>query len=129
MPWRPIRTMSKIPLRVLGKTGLEVSALGLGCASLWARRGFSEARAATVFEQALALGVNFFDTGPAYAGGHAEWRLGRLLKAVGGEADKLLVASKFGTRADSRSEERRVGKECRSRWWGGREEKGYQTKW
>lgn len=93
--------MSKIPLRVLGKTGLEVSALGLGCASLWARRGFSEARAAAVFEQALALGVNFFDTGPAYAGGHAEWRLGRLLKAVGGEADKLLVASKFGTRADS----------------------------
>lgn len=89
--------MSELPLRALGRTGRQVSVLGLGCASYWARPGFPEKRARAVFETALECGVRLFDTGPSYAGGEAERRLGRLLRAADRRDDGLMIATKAGT--------------------------------
>ncbi|NBB84187.1 MAG: hypothetical protein GVY28_12385, partial [Alphaproteobacteria bacterium] len=93
--------MSPIPRRALGRTGWEVSALGLGCASYWARPGFPEAKARAVFETALECGITLFDTGASYAGGAAEQRLGRMLAASSVDTDRLFIATKAGTRTET----------------------------
>lgn len=85
--------------RPLGRTGLQVSELGLGCASYWARPGFAEHRARAVFDAALACGITLFDTGGSYAGGEAERRLGRMVKASGVDPGDLVIATKAGTRS------------------------------
>lgn len=85
--------------RPLGRTGLEVSAIALGCSGFWGHRRFPEAQAAAIVERALERGVNLFDTGHNYSGFHAEPRLGRIL----GQAfarhrrESLLISSKAGT--------------------------------
>lgn len=94
------QALAAIAQRPLGRTGRQVSVLGLGCASYWARPGFPERRARAVFETALACGITLFDTGGSYAGGEAERRLGRMLKASGVDADSLVIATKAGTRSD-----------------------------
>ena len=75
---------------------MPVSEIGLGCASWWGRKAFSEPEAHRLVHAALDHGVNLFDTAAAYSGGEAEPRLGRALKgrAIGG----LVVATKAGTR-------------------------------
>ena len=70
---------------------------------------FSEAKAEHVLRAALSAGVRDIDTGPSYASGNAEPRLGRLLSrlAPGGRAGlvpdgALRLSSKVGTRLDER---------------------------
>lgn len=46
----------------LGKSDLEVSVIGLGCMSL----GQDESHARRIIDEALELGVNFFDTADLY---------------------------------------------------------------
>ncbi|MBA4189247.1 MAG: aldo/keto reductase [Planctomycetaceae bacterium] len=78
--------------RILGRTGIEVSELGFG--GLFASRlgpGFDVSRE-TVF-RAVELGINFFDTAPAYADSEAV--LGRIIREVGGP---LIVSTKLGGR-------------------------------
>ena len=89
-----------VGMRPLGRTGRQVSELGLGCASYWARPGFAENRARAVFEAALEVGITLFDTGGSYAGGEAERRLGRLLRDAPVSIDQLTIATKVGTRSD-----------------------------
>ncbi|MDP1599521.1 aldo/keto reductase [Phenylobacterium sp.] len=86
--------------RPLGKTGLIVSEIGLGCASWWGQKAFDERQAVKLVHAALDHGVTFFDTGAAYSGGAAEPRLGRALK--GRNLDRVVVATKAGTRHDGR---------------------------
>ena len=86
--------------RPLGKTGLIVSEIGLGCASWWGQKAFDERQAVGLVHAALDNGVTFFDTGAAYSGGEAEPRLGRALK--GRNLDGVVVATKAGTRHDGR---------------------------
>ena len=86
--------------RPLGKTGLIVSEIGLGCASWWGQKAFNERQAVGLVHAALDNGVTFFDTGAAYSGGEAEPRLGRALK--GRNLDGVVVATKAGTRHDGR---------------------------
>ena len=86
--------------RPLGKTGLIVSEVGLGCASWWGQKAFDERQAVKLVHAALDHGVTFFDTGAAYSGGEAEPRLGRALK--GRNLDRVVVATKAGTRHDGR---------------------------
>jgi len=56
-----------IPTRPLGNTGEQVTIFGLGGEGVLRTYG-REAEAAAVIEQALELGVNYFDSAPAYSG-------------------------------------------------------------
>ena len=94
--------------RTLGKSGLEVSALGMGCWAIggpwtWDQPGrdsFPAGWGNTDDEEsirgihtALDMGVNFFDTAANYGAGHSEVVLGRALK---GKREKVVIATKFG---------------------------------
>ncbi len=74
----------------------QVSEVGLGCASYWGKKHFSEQQASRVVQTALEQGVNYMDTGASYSGGYAEQRLGRIVKHVS-DKDALVVSSKVGT--------------------------------
>ena len=83
--------------RTLGGTGLQVSELGFGCSSYWAKSAFPERNAIALVEQALAGGITYFDTGPSYAAGQAERRLGMALRQTG--RVPLVISTKAGTYA------------------------------
>ncbi|MGD0540169.1 MAG: aldo/keto reductase [Tepidisphaeraceae bacterium] len=74
----------------LGKTGLEMSVLGFGCAKLTAH---PRNEAIGVLETALANGVTHFDVARLYGLGWAEGILGEFLK---GKRDRVTVTTKFG---------------------------------
>lgn len=73
--------------------GKAISALGFGCASVWASPGFTDWRA--VFAAARAGEVNYFDTSPSYGPEHGEERLGELISGL--NRDDLVISSKTGT--------------------------------
>ena len=77
--------------RVLGRTGVKVSALALGTANF--ADPTPEAEAQQILERAVDAGINVIDTGDSYAGGEAERIIGRTLKA-GGLRRQVLVATK-----------------------------------
>lgn len=81
--------------RILGKSGLEVSALGLGCMGLTFGYGpaTNEADAIALIQKAVELGVTFFDTAEAYTQGGNEALLGKALKPYRNE---VVIATKFG---------------------------------
>jgi aryl-alcohol dehydrogenase-like predicted oxidoreductase len=75
--------------RELGRSGLKVSAIGLGCNNFgWL---IDEVASREVIDRALGLGINFFDTADVY--GDSELVLGR---AFAGRRDRVIIASKFG---------------------------------
>ena len=87
----------------LGRTGLKVSVIGLGCgnfggigsAPTFFGQGESEAEAFQLMDKAWELGINFFDTADAYGGGRSESFIGRWLKTKGARVrDQLLLSSK-----------------------------------
>ena len=84
--------------RVLGRTSLRVSALGFGCGNVGGLmvRGTPAERERAV-ARALELGVNFFDTAPAYGDGVSEQHLGQALQALQAQC---LVATKVRLGAD-----------------------------
>jgi L-galactose dehydrogenase/L-glyceraldehyde 3-phosphate reductase len=69
--------------RVLGRTGLRVSALGFGCGDVGGLmvRGAPADRERGV-ARALELGINYLDTAPAYGSGESEKNLGQVLRAL-----------------------------------------------
>jgi len=81
--------------RILGKSGLEVSALGLGCMGLTFGYGpaTDENDAVALIQNAVELGVTFFDTAEAYSQGANEALLGKALKPF---RNKVVIATKFG---------------------------------
>lgn len=83
---------------LLGNTGIRVSEIGLGCASMWGMQSFSESTAIDIFLEAAEAGVTLFDTGHNYSGGNAEIRLGRAIRRLKSR-DGLVLSSKCGTRA------------------------------
>jgi D-threo-aldose 1-dehydrogenase len=79
----------------IGRSGLKVTRLGLGCAALGGLYGDApEAQMLQVVHRALSLGVNFFDTAPLYGYGKSEIRLGKALAGV--SRDQFVVATKVG---------------------------------
>lgn len=75
--------------RELGRSGLKVSAIGLGCNNFgWL---IDEAASREVIARALDLGITFFDTADVY--GDSELVLGR---AFVGKRDRVIIATKFG---------------------------------
>ncbi|MEJ2520591.1 MAG: aldo/keto reductase [Desulfuromonadales bacterium] len=80
--------------RKLGRQGLTVSALGLGCMGMSQSYGVADDRESiATIHRAIDLGVTFFDTAEAYGPYTNEKLLGRGLK---GRRDKVIVATKFG---------------------------------
>lgn len=81
--------------RKLGRSGPEVSAIGLGCMGMAAFYGqpSDEAQATAVIHRALDLGVTFFDTAEMYGPHVNEIQVGR---ALADRRNRAFVATKFG---------------------------------
>ncbi|MBO9204362.1 MULTISPECIES: aldo/keto reductase [Niastella] len=81
--------------RILGKSGLEVSALGLGCMGLSYAYGPAMEKQAAIklIRKAYELGVTFFDTAEAYGPYENEELLGEALQPFRNE---VVIATKFG---------------------------------
>src|SRR5690606_23561864 len=129
--------------RKLGNSELSVSAITFGA---WAAGGWmwgstDRNDAIEAIRASYDLGVTSIDTAPIYGQGTSEEIVGEAIRGL--PRDKVQLLTKFGMRWDSdqgnfafhskdndgdaieiykyagrRSEERRVGKECRSRWSG-----------
>jgi aryl-alcohol dehydrogenase-like predicted oxidoreductase len=85
--------------RKLGKQGLEVSSLGLGCMGMSHAYGVpDDAESIATIHRALELGVTFFDTAEVYGPFTNEELLGKALK---GKRDKAVIATKFGFRIEN----------------------------
>jgi aryl-alcohol dehydrogenase-like predicted oxidoreductase len=80
--------------RQLGKTGIQISALGLGLMSMSGVYGnANDDESIGLIHYALDQGINFLDSADMYGWGHNETLLGKALK---GRRDKAIVATKFG---------------------------------
>jgi aryl-alcohol dehydrogenase-like predicted oxidoreductase len=80
--------------RRLGRSGPEISAIGLGCMSLSGVYGASDDEAGiALIHRAIDLGVDHLDSSDMYGWGQNEELLGRALK---GRRDGIVIASKFG---------------------------------
>src|SRR5574341_2623662 len=90
--------------RSLGHSGIEVSAMGMGCWAIggpwtWADGGqmgwgdVDDGESIRAIHRALDLGITFFDTAANYGAGHSERILG---KALARQRDKAVIATKFG---------------------------------
>ncbi len=81
--------------RLLGKSGLEVSTLGLGCMGLSFGYGpaTNKQQAIQLIRKAVDLGITFFDTAEAYGPGDNEALLG---EAVEPFRNEVVIATKFG---------------------------------
>ena len=96
-----------MPTRNLGKSGIAVSAMGLGCWAIggpawrgetpigWGR--VDDGETVRAVRRAVELGVTFFDTADVYGGGHSEKVLGG---ALSGLRDRVVIATKFGNTFD-----------------------------
>ena len=83
----------------LGKTGLKVSRLCLGCMSYGSsqRRAWilDEEQSLPFFKQAIEAGINFFDTADMYSGGLSEEVTGRSLRKLGLRREETVIATKL----------------------------------
>ena len=89
--------------RKLGRSGIEVSPMGLGC---WAIGGnmflqgmplgwsaVDDSESLNALRRGLDLGINFLDTADMYGTGHSEKLVGQAIKGI---RDKVVIATKFG---------------------------------
>ncbi|WP_372854747.1 aldo/keto reductase [Pedobacter sp.] len=84
-----------MPKRILGNSGLEVSALGLGCMGLSFGYGpaTDKKQAIKLIQTAFEAGITFFDTAECYGPFTNEELLGDALSPI---RDKVVIATKFG---------------------------------
>lgn len=85
--------------RTLGKGGLEVSALGLGCMGMSFGYGPAgdEQEMISVIRSAVDLGVTFFDTAEVYGPYKNEELVGKALSPI---RQQVVIATKFGFQFD-----------------------------
>ena len=99
--------------RPLGsRSGIQVSALGLGCWAIggpWTFDGrpagwgpVDDAESIRAIHRAVDLGVTLFDTADVYGAGHSERVLGR---ALAGHRDEVVISTKFGLLFDEATRE------------------------
>jgi len=94
-------TEAAMEYRVLGRTGIKVSVIGLGCggfggigsdASLFGQ-GETESEAFALMDRAAELGINYFDTADSYGGGRSEEMVGRWMRERSAR-DHIVLATK-----------------------------------
>jgi aryl-alcohol dehydrogenase-like predicted oxidoreductase len=100
--------------RSLGRSNIEISALGMGC---WAIGGpffdretrtplgwgeVDDQESMQAIHCAMELGVNFFDTANVYGAGHSERVVG---KAIAGRRSEVVIATKFNSLFDETTRE------------------------
>ena len=92
--------------RELGRSSLEVSALGLGCMGMSAFYGSTdEGESIATIHRAIELGVTFLDTAELYGPYINEELVGR---AIADRRDQVVLATKFGIRPDPNDPARRM---------------------
>lgn len=94
--------------RYLGRSGILVSAMGVGCWAIggsWTFNGVpagwstvDDAESVRAIHRAMERGITFFDTAANYGCGHSERLLGQ---AVNGRRDQVVIATKFGYRVNA----------------------------
>jgi hypothetical protein len=85
----------RIPKRILGKTGVEVSVLVLGGVSGMMQKPTSEFHPAELANAALDAGINYFDTAASYGEGQSELNYGVVLAK---RRKEVFLATKTGNR-------------------------------
>jgi hypothetical protein len=93
----PAEAAALMPRRTLGRTGVSVSILAMGCGSRFLQ--FPTEQATSVIERAVGLGINYLDTAVDYGKGESETRVGRFLAA---RRRDVFVATKVSPSARSR---------------------------
>ncbi len=98
--------------RQLGRSGIEVSSMGMGCWAIggpfWAGEtplGWGEVddtESTRALLKAFELGVTFFDTADAYGTGHSEKLIGEAFRTM---RDQVVIATKFGNIIDEESKQ------------------------
>jgi aryl-alcohol dehydrogenase-like predicted oxidoreductase len=98
--------------RELGRSGIKVSALGMGCWAIggpfWAGETplgwgkVDDEESIRAVHRALELGVNFFDTADVYGAGHSECVLAR---ALADRRQDVVIATKFGNQFDENTKQ------------------------
>ena len=89
--------------RPLGRTGIDVTPIGLGCWQFAQGANFvgrvwetlSEATIRGVVEAALRAGVNWFDTAEAYGNGRSERKLSEALGSLDVKPGTVVIATKW----------------------------------
>src|SRR6266568_216767 len=89
------RRMADFPRRRIGRSSLEVTTLGLGCATLGGTRiAVTRAEAEAIVRAAWDAGVRYVDTAPYYGFGQAERAVGDALRAE--PRDEWVLSTKVG---------------------------------
>lgn len=90
--------------RTLGRSGIRVSSIALGCMSLCGNQTYPDIpveQAVATVDAALEAGINFFDNAPMYGDGEAERRLGLALR---GKRERAVIATKISSETLSAAE-------------------------
>lgn len=92
---RAARGAAGLPQRTLGRTGVAVPVIGIGCGVSWWEEAGSEEKALAALEGALDLGVTYIDTGQSYGKGLSEAWVGRVAATRRAE---VFLATKISVR-------------------------------
>src|SRR6202035_3110844 len=91
---RAVLEAGRMEYRALGQTGIQVSAIGIGCWEIGGGYGsVEETEVVRAVNRALHLGINSFDTAEAYGFGASERSLA---KALGSRRKASVITTKFG---------------------------------
>src|SRR6201993_2987678 len=96
--------MRKMKMRKLGKTNLEVSAIGLGCMGMSSGYGppKDKQEMISLIRSAVERGVTFFDTAEGYGPYTNEELVGEALAPM---RERVIIATKFGFKFSSKGEQ------------------------